>query len=56
MTERSDDKPQIDRFKEMPRELGYAEDEAAFDEALSKVVQSKRPPKHEPKKRKSEPS
>ncbi len=45
------DQPQIDRFKELARELGCDEDEAAFDEALKKVAETKPLPKHEPKKR-----
>jgi hypothetical protein len=41
---------QIDRFKELARELGCEEDEVAFEETLRKVAQSP-PVKHEPKKR-----
>jgi len=43
---------QIDRFKELARELGCDEDEAAFEAALKKVAEAPPPPKHEPKKRK----
>jgi hypothetical protein len=44
---------QIDRFKELARELGCDEDEAAFDAAVKKLSESKPLPKHEPKKRSS---
>jgi hypothetical protein len=47
----SEDHGQIDRFKELARELGCDEDEAAFDAALKKLVESPALPKHEPKKR-----
>jgi hypothetical protein len=42
---------QIDRFKELARELGCDEDEAAFEAALKKVAESAPLPKHVPKKR-----
>jgi len=42
---------QIDRFKELARELGCDEDEAAFDEALKKLAEVKPLPKYEPKRR-----
>jgi hypothetical protein len=42
---------QIDRFKELARELGCDEDEAAFDAALKRLAESPALPKHEPKKR-----
>jgi hypothetical protein len=42
---------QIDRFKELARELGCDEDEAAFEGALKRVAESPALPKHEPKKR-----
>ncbi len=45
------DSDQIDRFKELARELGCDEDEAAFDAALKKVAEAKPGPKYEPKKR-----
>lgn len=41
---------QIDRFKEVARELGCDEDEAAFDKTLRKLAEAKHLPKHEPKK------
>jgi hypothetical protein len=47
-----DTTPQIDRFKELARELGCDEDEAAFEAALKKVAETAPLPKHEPKKRK----
>ena len=47
----SADADQIDRFKELARELGCDEDEAAFEAALKTLVQSTPLPKHEPKKR-----
>ena len=43
---------QHDRFKELARELGCDEDEAAFEAALKKLAETKPLPKHEPKKRK----
>ncbi len=42
---------QIDRFKELARELGCDEDEAAFDAAVKKLSKSKPLPRHEPKRR-----
>jgi len=45
------DNSQHDRFKQLARELGCDEDEAAFEEALRKVAQSKPQPKHVPQKR-----
>jgi hypothetical protein len=48
----SDEMEQIDRFKELARELGCDEDEAAFEAALKKLAESKPLPKYEPKKRK----
>ena len=39
-------KPQIEKFREMARELGCDEDEAAFDAVLRQVVLHK--PKEEP--------
>ena len=45
------DSSQIDRFKEVARELGCDEDEAAFEAALKKVAEAKPGPKHEPKRR-----
>jgi hypothetical protein len=48
----ADEPPQHDRFKELARELGCDEDEAAFDEALRRVATAPPLRKHEPKKRK----
>lgn len=45
------DSDQIDRFKELARELGCDEDEATFEAALKKVAGAKPGPKHEPNKR-----
>jgi len=45
------DTSQVDRFKQLAKELGCNEDEAAFEEALRKVAQSKPQPKHVPQKR-----
>lgn len=45
------DQAQIDRFKELARELGCDEDEAKFEAALKKLAKSPELPKHEPKKR-----
>jgi hypothetical protein len=42
---------QFDRFKELARELGCDDNEAAFDAALRKLADVKAIPKHEPKKR-----
>ena len=42
---------QIDRFKELARELGCDEDEVAFEAALKKVAEAPQPQKHEPQKR-----
>ena len=47
----SADADQIDRFKELAREPGCDEDEAAFEATLKKLAQSAPLPKHEPKKR-----
>ena len=46
---------QIDRSKELARELECDEDEAAFDEALKRLADVKALPKHEPKKRGAKP-
>jgi hypothetical protein len=43
-------KPQIERFREMARELECDEDEAAFDAALRKIATAPTPQKYEPKK------
>ncbi len=37
-------KTQIDKFKELARELGADEDEARWDERLKKVARAKPPP------------
>ena len=50
------DNEQHQRFKELARELGCDEDEAAFEAALKKLAESPALPKHVPKKRVSEPS
>ena len=42
---------QIDRFKELARELQCDEDAEAFDAALKKLAAVKPLPKHEPNKR-----
>ena len=44
-------KPQIERFREMARELECDEDEAAFDAVLRKIVTADAPKKYEPRKR-----
>ena len=44
-------KPQIERFREMARELECDEDEAAFDAVLRKIVTAAPPKKYEPKRR-----
>lgn len=38
-------KPQIDKFRELARELECDEDEAAFDERVKKLVKAKPKPK-----------
>jgi hypothetical protein len=45
-----DEKPQIERFREMALELGCDEDQAAFDAALRKIAAAGPPKKYEPKK------
>ena len=47
------DVAQHDRFKELARELGCDEDEAAFEKALREVARSGPAAKHEPKKQKN---
>jgi hypothetical protein len=42
---------QLQRFRELARELGCGENEAAFEAALKKLTKSDPLPKHEPKKR-----
>jgi len=46
------DGDQLDRFKQLARELGCDEDEAAFEEALRKVAKRKTAPQPAPPKRK----
>ena len=46
-----DAKPQHERFKELARELGCDEDEAAFDAALERIASTPAQPKYEPKRR-----
>ena len=46
------DNSQHDRFKQLARELGCDEDEAAFEEALRKVAKRKTAPQPAPPKRK----
>ncbi len=43
MTTISDDKPQPDKFRDLARELGCDEDEAAFEEKVRKVAKVPRP-------------
>lgn len=43
-------KPQIERFREMARQLECNEDEAAFDAVLRKIVTADRPKKYELRK------
>lgn len=40
-------KPQVDKFKDLARELETNDDEAAFDRALKKVAKAKPLPKGE---------
>lgn len=54
MTAKPHRETQHDRFKQLARELGCDEDEAAFDRALLKVAKSDPIPKHVPKKRKKD--
>jgi hypothetical protein len=41
--------PQIDKFRELAREIGADEDEEAFKAKLRKVAEAPRQPKPEPK-------
>lgn len=43
MTDKDADKPQLDKFKELAKELGCDEDEAAFAAVIRKVGKA-RPP------------
>ena len=47
---------QIDRFKELAREIGCDESEDAFEAALRKLAAAKPLPKHEPKTRLRKPT
>lgn len=42
------DKPQVDKFKELARQLDADEDEAAFEGALKKIVQAPKLPDDDP--------
>jgi len=55
MSTNTGDLDQIDRFKELARELGCDENEAAFEAALKKIADSKISMKHEPKRRTGKP-
>jgi hypothetical protein len=50
-----DEKPQIERFREMARELECDESEEAFDALLRKIAAAGPPKKYEPKKRSPKP-
>ena len=43
-----DDKPQLDKFKELAREAECDEDEAKFEETVKRVAKAP-PPKDDPK-------
>ena len=44
----TDNRSQVDRFREIAKKLGCDEDEAAFDEKLRVIAKQK--PKEEPKR------
>lgn len=44
-------KPQVDKFRDLARELECDEDEAAFDERLRKVARTPEPEVTEPLKK-----
>ena len=44
-------RPQIERFREMARELECDESEAALDAVLRKIATAGRPAKYQPKQR-----
>lgn len=44
----TDEKRQLDKFKELARELEADEDEARWDERLKKVAKAKVPPPEKP--------
>ena len=48
MTKRTDEKPQIDKFKDAARELECDDDEQRFKERLGKLVKRPRNEKGEP--------
>jgi hypothetical protein len=41
MTKRPAEKPQVDKFRELARELDTDDDEARFDERLKKLAKTK---------------
>ena len=41
----SDERPQIDKFRDLARELETDDDEAAFDERLKKLAKAPRAPR-----------
>jgi hypothetical protein len=41
----SEDKPQLDKFKDLARELECDDDEDAFDERLKKLAKAPKPQK-----------
>ncbi len=43
-----DDKRQVDKFRELARELECDDDEAAFDERLRKIATVPKPPREKP--------
>lgn len=45
MTDKSNEKSQLDKFKEAARELETNEDEAAFDRALKRIAREAPKPK-----------
>lgn len=48
-TEKGDTKPQSDKFKDLAREVGADEDEAAFDAKLRKVAAAPKRSTEDPK-------
>lgn len=48
MAKSTDEKPQLDKFKDLARELEADEDEARFEETVRKIA-PKEPPKIAPK-------
>lgn len=41
----TDDRPQVDKFKQLARELDCDDDQAAFDERLKKLAKAATKPK-----------